>query len=78
MATEPDLLLCGDIEIEGRMPWSSNATFLVRLRADESEETTEAAATDDDPFLSIEPDTDESSAFDDEDDLSAGFEKLFG
>jgi uncharacterized repeat protein (TIGR03843 family) len=36
-----DLLLDGDVEIEGRMPWSSNATFLVRLRADESEETTD-------------------------------------
>jgi uncharacterized repeat protein (TIGR03843 family) len=24
-----ELLACGDIEIEGRMPWSSNATFLV-------------------------------------------------
>ncbi len=52
---------------------------VVELAAvDESEETAEVAATDDDPFLSIEPDTDESSAFDDEDDLSAGFEKLFG
>lgn len=27
-----DVLLEGDMEIEGRMPWSSNATFLVHLR----------------------------------------------
>ena len=27
-----DVLLCGAMEIEGRMPWSSNATFLVTLR----------------------------------------------
>jgi uncharacterized repeat protein (TIGR03843 family) len=26
-----NLLTCGDIEIEGRMPWSSNATFLVNV-----------------------------------------------
>ena len=30
-----DLLANGEMEIEGRMPWSSNATFLVHLRADE-------------------------------------------
>lgn len=30
-----ELLLAGDIEIEGRMPWSSNATFLVELRRGE-------------------------------------------
>ena len=59
------------------VPAASEA--IVELSAvDESEETAEDAATDDDPFLSIEPDTDESSAVDDEDDLSAGFEKLFG
>jgi uncharacterized repeat protein (TIGR03843 family) len=28
-ATQLEVLACGDIEIEGRMPWSSNATFLV-------------------------------------------------
>jgi uncharacterized repeat protein (TIGR03843 family) len=28
-----EILRCGDVEIEGRMPWSSNATFLVRVRA---------------------------------------------
>jgi uncharacterized repeat protein (TIGR03843 family) len=27
-----ELLACGDIEIEGRMPWSSNATFLVDIK----------------------------------------------
>ncbi len=26
-----EFLLCGDIEVEGRMPWSSNATFLVNV-----------------------------------------------
>ena len=30
--TEGDVLLCGEMEIESRMPWSSNATFLVTLR----------------------------------------------
>lgn len=29
-----DLLLDGEIEIEGRMPWSSNVTMLVTLRSD--------------------------------------------
>ena len=34
MTPEPvDVLLNGEMEIEGRMPWSSNATFLVNLRA---------------------------------------------
>jgi uncharacterized repeat protein (TIGR03843 family) len=28
-AAQLQVLACGDIEIEGRMPWSSNATFLV-------------------------------------------------
>lgn len=28
------LLQCADLEIEGRMPWSSNATYLVNLVAD--------------------------------------------
>ena len=27
-----ELLLAGDVDIEGRMPWSSNATFLVNIR----------------------------------------------
>lgn len=31
----PDALLNGEMEIEGRMPWSSNATFLVTLRSGE-------------------------------------------
>jgi uncharacterized repeat protein (TIGR03843 family) len=38
--TIPDperFLLDGDVEVEGRMPWSSNATFLVRVHADGSE-----------------------------------------
>ncbi|MGZ4766991.1 MAG: SCO1664 family protein [Ilumatobacteraceae bacterium] len=26
------ILTCGEVEIEGRMPWSSNATFLVTVR----------------------------------------------
>ena len=26
-----EILACGEIEIEGRMPWSSNATFLVNI-----------------------------------------------
>jgi uncharacterized repeat protein (TIGR03843 family) len=26
------LLECGDVELEGRMPWSSNATYLVRVQ----------------------------------------------
>lgn len=57
---------------------AASETVVELSAVDESEETAEVAATDDEPFLSIEPDTDESSAFDDEDDLSAGFEKLFG
>jgi uncharacterized repeat protein (TIGR03843 family) len=32
--TQRELLLCGEIDIEGRMPWSSNATFLVNLCLD--------------------------------------------
>ena len=28
-AAQLEVLACGDVEIEGRMPWSSNATFLV-------------------------------------------------
>ncbi len=31
-ALPPDPLLFGEMEVEGRMPWSSNATFLVTLR----------------------------------------------
>jgi uncharacterized repeat protein (TIGR03843 family) len=31
-----ELLACGDIEIEGRMPWSSNATFLVDIKMGQS------------------------------------------
>jgi uncharacterized repeat protein (TIGR03843 family) len=30
-STQLELLSCGDIDIEGRMPWSSNATFLVDI-----------------------------------------------
>jgi uncharacterized repeat protein (TIGR03843 family) len=29
------ILTCGEIEIEGRMPWSSNATFLVNIQCGE-------------------------------------------
>ena len=29
------ILTCGEIEIEGRMPWSSNATFLINLACGE-------------------------------------------
>lgn len=32
-----DLLLDGEIEIEGRMPWSSNVTMLVTVRLDDRE-----------------------------------------
>jgi hypothetical protein len=32
-STEPlTLLACGEVDVEGRMPWSSNATFLVTVR----------------------------------------------
>lgn len=31
-------LMRGDVEVEGRMPWSSNATFLVTLRHDGAEQ----------------------------------------
>jgi uncharacterized repeat protein (TIGR03843 family) len=31
LASTLELLTCGELEIEGRMPWSSNATFLVNL-----------------------------------------------
>jgi hypothetical protein len=31
------LLECGEVEIEGRMPWSSNATFLTTLRSRDAE-----------------------------------------
>lgn len=31
-----DLIARGDIEIEGRMPWSSNGTFLVKVSCDEA------------------------------------------
>jgi uncharacterized repeat protein (TIGR03843 family) len=34
-ADELTLLADGEIDIEGRMPWSSNATFLVNLRLDD-------------------------------------------
>jgi len=32
-----ELLTAGEIEVEGRMPYSSNATFLVTLRTDDAE-----------------------------------------
>jgi uncharacterized repeat protein (TIGR03843 family) len=47
-ATRPDranqleLLRCGEIEVIGRMPWSSNATFLVALSCGESGSTAQA------------------------------------
>ena len=31
-ARQVHILTCGEVEIEGRMPWSSNATFLVNVR----------------------------------------------
>jgi uncharacterized repeat protein (TIGR03843 family) len=31
-ARQVHILDCGEVEIEGRMPWSSNATFLVNVR----------------------------------------------
>jgi uncharacterized repeat protein (TIGR03843 family) len=31
------LLDCGEIEVEGRLPWASNATFLVTIRSSEQE-----------------------------------------
>jgi uncharacterized repeat protein (TIGR03843 family) len=31
------LLQCGEVEVEGRLPWSSNATFLVTVRSQERE-----------------------------------------
>ncbi len=31
-ARQVHILTCGEVEIEGRMPWSSNATFLVTVR----------------------------------------------
>jgi uncharacterized repeat protein (TIGR03843 family) len=31
------LLECGEIEVEGRLPWASNATFLVTIRAADQE-----------------------------------------
>jgi uncharacterized repeat protein (TIGR03843 family) len=31
------LLECGEIEVEGRLPWASNATFLVTIRSSEQE-----------------------------------------
>ncbi|MEY4229301.1 MAG: hypothetical protein RLZZ362_150 [Actinomycetota bacterium] len=34
-ADQLDLLAIGEIDIEGRMPWSSNATFLVNVTADD-------------------------------------------
>jgi uncharacterized repeat protein (TIGR03843 family) len=36
-ATAGDLLARGDITVKGRMPWSSNATFLVHLALDGAE-----------------------------------------
>jgi uncharacterized repeat protein (TIGR03843 family) len=31
------LLECGEVEIEGRLPWSSNATFLTTVRSGDAE-----------------------------------------
>ena len=33
-ARQLHVVTCGEIEIEGRLPWSSNATFLVNLQCD--------------------------------------------
>lgn len=42
-----DVLLNGEMEIEGRMPWSSNATFLVNVRPSDCGDTEdEAKGTD--------------------------------
>lgn len=38
VADDIDVLLDGTMEILGRMPWSSNATFLVALRGDHEEQ----------------------------------------
>ena len=32
-----EILMSADLEIEGRMPWSSNATFAVFVRSGDSE-----------------------------------------
>ena len=32
-----ELVVVAELDIEGRMPWSSNATFLVTLRLDDVE-----------------------------------------
>ena len=32
-----ELLLSGEIEVKGRMPWSSNGTFLVQFCLEEQE-----------------------------------------
>jgi uncharacterized repeat protein (TIGR03843 family) len=37
VVTALDLLRHGEIEMKGRMPWSSNGTYLVHLRLDEEE-----------------------------------------
>jgi uncharacterized repeat protein (TIGR03843 family) len=37
-----ELLTTGTIEVQGRMPWSSNATFLVTVTAPDSSECTQA------------------------------------
>jgi uncharacterized repeat protein (TIGR03843 family) len=36
-ASSLGLLQCGEVEVEGRLPWSSNATFLVTIRGDGEE-----------------------------------------
>ncbi len=82
------------LDVAQEEPASASAETVLELSAVEDTEeaseeapemipeaTTEVAATDEDPFLSFEPateSTDESSALDEDDDLSAGFEKLFG
>ena len=35
-ARQLHILTCGEMEIEGRMPWSSNATFLVNITCGDS------------------------------------------
>jgi uncharacterized repeat protein (TIGR03843 family) len=35
-ASSPDLLRHGEVTVKGRMPWSSNATFLVELALDDT------------------------------------------
>lgn len=61
-----DVLLDGRMVIEGRMPWSSNATFLVQLRPDDGSPADSLDESDDDTYGS-----DDDSDEDDDDDQRA-------